>query len=219
MFIAGVLTGVLVKDKLVDFFIKVLESRYTRRTPQKNKYFFMAKITDKNAFDENFPILPTKYRTQPHWDFYGNKNIIKIEINENFNFEEKEFTFDEFLNNTTLDIEVFKSFAELSVYIHYFVDNKEYINVYTKDSIIKRQDFTINDTELSRKYNSIICATFNINGKDIYITKYFKKFLNNTVPLKTDNLLMYYDGLDTLNANLQIINNENITIHQLHELI
>jgi hypothetical protein len=219
-FIAGVLTGVLVKDRLCNWVFKLLEAKASLHKPRnKCKIFVLAKIADKIIFDEMFPVLPTKFRTQPHWDFYENKHIIKIPVDEPVNFE-KEITFDDFLiNNTTLDIEFFKEFSELSVYIHYTIDNKEYINVYTKDSVIKSQDFVLNDTTLSQKYNRVVCATFQINGKEMYITNYFKKFLNNTCPIRTEHLLLYYDALDRVDAKLQIINNGNVTIHQLYESI
>jgi hypothetical protein len=128
----------------------------------------------------------------------------------------------DFLNTSDLDISFFKRFSELYVYVHYNIDDKEYINVYPEESSINTFDFKLKETELSKKYASMICATVNQNEKPIYITKYFKKFLNNKLPITAEMLLLNYDNFDSClnnNVNLQIVNTNVINTNSLKEFI
>ena len=92
---------------------------------------------------------------------------------------------------------------------------------------------------VSKKYSNLICATINIKSptlvKSIYITKYFKKYLNNKIPLTFEMLMLNYHGNTMLNyygntiterdkiydfnVNLQIINGKNIDTIYLNETI
>lgn len=69
----------------------------------------------------------------------------------------------------------------------------------------------------------MICATINQNNKPIYITKYFKMYLNNNLPLTTEMLLLNYDNFDSSfnynNINLQIVNTNIINTNSLKEFI
>ena len=217
LFILGFFAGFILRDKILETSLKCIELYHThfKQLPKikKPKFYILSKINDKKLFNELFPDLGTKFRTQPTWEFYENKNVIKIEIDEQFDFL-KDTSYEECLNITGLDIEFFKSFSDLFIYIHYFNENKEYINVYTSGSIIKHTDFEINES----RYKSVICAIFRLRETDIYITSYFKKFLNNR-SLKTEHLLLYYDNLDRLDATLELVFDKNTKTHSLNESI
>ena len=158
------------------------------------------------------------------WEYYKNKKIIKIELNAQdlftFNLSES-IKFDDMCLG--LDIPFFKSFSELFIYVHY----NNFINVYQNESVINKIDFELNETELSKKYSSLICATINNKNKSMYITNYFKKYLNNKIPLTVEMLMLNYDKIDTkghfnpcaFNVNLQIVNGKNIDTIYLNETI
>ena len=155
------------------------------------------------------------------WDYFENKNVIKIELDLEYNDKDENdgiivCSYDDFLNSTDLDIPFFKSFCDIFIYIHYKIENDEYINVYQKDNSICSTDFLINETELSKKYRDVICASFDVHGKQVYITKYFKMFLNNN-SITPELLLLHNDQIKSLDASLNIINGKNIVIHQLNE--
>ena len=82
---------------------------------------------------------------------------------------------------------------------------------------ITTNDFVINETNLFKKFNSIVRATFHANGKETHITEYFKKFLNNH-SLRTEHLLLYYDQLDRQAAILETTVNQ-IKLYSLKEKI
>ena len=225
-FINGIITGILLKDNVSfvfkNIFINCIKLYHTfKSTNIKNKdnegrfvpyAFLICKITDFDKFNEYFPKLKTKYRTQPMWEYY--KGVIKIEL-PIFNLSES-IKFDDLCSD--LDIPFFKSFSELFIYVHY----NNFINVYTNESVIDKLDFELNETELSKKYSSLICATINTKNNSIYITKYFKKFLNNKIPLTVEMLILNYDKIDTtcaFNVNLQIVNGKNIYTIYLNETI
>jgi hypothetical protein len=84
-------------------------------------------------------------------------------------------SYNDFLEYSTLDIPFFKSFSELVI----FIEHNGYINVYNQGDIIKESDFKKKETELSKKYKYILAALLFENKNTLYITKYFKRFLNN----------------------------------------
>uniref|UniRef100_A0A6C0AZ92 Uncharacterized protein n=1 Tax=viral metagenome TaxID=1070528 RepID=A0A6C0AZ92_9ZZZZ len=228
--ICGFLSGILLKEHVLGFlkggFVNALNLYHEiHKKPQpilKNKsliskIYIICKITNESEFNEWFPELNTKHRTQPMWEYFEHKKIIKIEV-EPF-LKEELINYGEFLNTTGLDIELFRSFSEMFIYIHYNINETEYINVYNKDSFIDTFDLKIQQTELMNKYSSIICATFNYNNKTEYITKYLKKYLNNRQPLTTEMLLLNYDKIDNVNVNLQIVNSKIINTYSLSETI
>jgi hypothetical protein len=149
-----------------------------------------------------------KHRTQPHWDYYPNKQVIKIEITD----MEKITNYDDFLEHSGLDLELFKSFSDLWIYMHHFVDNKEYINVYENNSKNYENNSKNNGTD------DIICAIFHTPQKEYYVTKYLKMFQYND-NLTTEHLLLYYDELDRLDATLKIVTSKDIRNCSLKEKI
>jgi len=221
-FYTGFFAGILLKDHVVRVLEKTItgsiglfhkNSRRKSRTMEK-KVFLVCKIIDLELFDEYFPVLNTKTRVQPSWEYSKSKQTIKIELTE-FNFDTP-ITLTDFLDTTGIDIELFETFCEIGVYIHYFVENREYINIYQKDQTISPVDFEISDTELFRRYRNLICAIFN-NGREIYITRYFKMFLNNKYPIKTDDLLIYNENIDSLNGTLKLVDGKLIKLHLVNE--
>ena len=54
-FIAGILTGILVKDRVCKWVVKLLEAKVSLRKPSnKCKIFVLAKIADKLNSNTNF---------------------------------------------------------------------------------------------------------------------------------------------------------------------
>ena len=222
-FINGFITGVLLKDKLTlllkNIFISgiklyhIFKSAIIIKDNNLTPYaYLICKITDFDKFNEYFPKLKTKYRTQPMWEYFNGVIKIELKVQDLSNCNIDDLCWD-------LDIPFFKSFSELFIYIHY----NNFINVYPSTSIIDKLDFELNETELSKKYSNLICATINTEThnicavKPIYITKYFKKYLNNKIPLTVEMLMLNYYG--NINVNLQIVNGKNINTIYLNETI
>jgi hypothetical protein len=231
-FFCGFISGFLLKDKTTCLVqntfvnaVKLYHHVKKNKVPEKEKMkiFLVCKINDQNEFDEIFPKLKNKSasRVQPMWDYYEQKGVIKIDLEEKIN---ESIYYKDFLNklDETYDIPFFQGFSELFIYVHYTIENKEYINVYDQNCFIDMNDFKLNNTELSKKYNNIICATINYNQKMEYITKYFKMFLNNKIDITPELILLHYDNLDihlSNNTNLQIVNSKIINISSLNEVI
>jgi len=227
----GFITGLILKEKVGQLGkclfingVKFYHNIHKHTKKPKNKLldvYIVSKITDYDTFDEEFPVIDNVQRVQPQWKYFDNKNVIKIKI-DNPVFIDEVISVADFLNTTDLDIPFFKRFSELYIYVHYNIDDKEYINVYPEESSINTFDFKLKETELSKKYSSMICATVNQNDKPIYITKYFKKFLNNKLPITAEMLLLNYDNFDSClnnNVNLQIVNTNVINTNSLKEFI
>jgi len=227
-FIGGFVAGIVLKNKVNGLLkniytqgVNVYHNIHKNKKPVKknSRNYLICKITDFNEFDEIFPRLNTLSRVQPMWKYYENKGIIKIEVDSLF---EEYISYDDFLNTTGLDIPLFQSFSEIFIYTHYYVGEKEYINVYPRNSSINVFDFKLNETELFKKYDSLICATVGYDEKIKYITKHFKMFFNNKINITFEMILLNYDKIDiplNNNINLQILNKKMINITSLSEFI
>jgi hypothetical protein len=207
----GFCAGVVFKNTLCDVlsksFLYALSFKKNKKRNQINKkVILIAKIINQELFDEYFPELNTKFRTQPQWEYNPSKNIIKIELEEPIT----EGICSLYLHSTDIDISFFETFCELFVYVYYVYDQKEYINVYQPNEVICKSDFIVSETELFKKYRSLICATFECEGKQVYITKYFKMFLNNKSTITPEMLVMYNDYIKTFNGSFRIFNNNEI---------
>lgn len=207
VFIAGFVTGVFLRSRFGPIVKQFINKKVKKYNP---RYYVLAKIHDPVIFNEVFPVIKgSRYRTQPHWDYYPNKQVIKIEITE----MEEITSYTNFLEHSGLDLDFFKSFADLWIYKHYFIDKKEYINVFENDS--KNYE---NDQEPNPKNDDIICAMFYTPQKEYYITKYLKMFQYND-NLTTEHVLLYYDQLDRLDATLRIVTDRDIKTCYLKEKI
>jgi hypothetical protein len=207
-FFLGFAAGVVLKDTVCRTISNVVYRSLTfkQHKPIANKkVLLIAKIKNQTLFDEQFPDLGTKFKTQPQWDYIESKNIIKIELDQDIT----EGLCDDYLKTTDIDIPFFKSFSELYIYVHYNYDLKDYINVYKPDDIICKSDFLVTETSLLKKYSKLVCATFHFNGKQVYATKYFRMFLNNKTTLSPEQLIMYNDLIQH-NATLRILNEDQI---------
>jgi hypothetical protein len=220
LFIAGFLTGFIIKNpglslsilsSLVKPFNKKKIKWYTPR------YYVLAKIHNPALFEEMFPpIVGSKHRTQPHWEYYPNKQVIKIEITETDEMDMLDY--DAFLELSGLDLEFFKAFSDLWIYEHYFIDKKEYIKVYENNE----NNAVIHENNENNSRNNcidnMICAMFHTEQKEYYVTKYVKMFQYND-KLTTEHLLLYYSELDRLDAKLKIVTNQDIKTYSLKETI
>ena len=210
-FFLGFAAGCVLKNQLfkiiTGLFIKAISyNKLVNNKKQFKKVILIAKIKNQALFDEYFPDLGTKYKTQPQWEYLPLKNIIKIELEQ----EIHEGPLDDYLNQTSLDIDFFKSFCELYIYVYYNFGENGYINVYKPSDTVCKTDFTIMETGLSQKYHDIICATFQCEGQQIYVTKYLKMFLNNKNNITPEILIMYNDSIKTNKASLRIVKNGEI---------
>jgi hypothetical protein len=222
-FYTGFLAGVLLKDKVLGILgngisrgITVYHKLHKRKIKSKNnKVYLVCKIIDHELFNDYFPVRNTKSRVQPHWEYNVSKGVFKINLEDpNLECEVKEL-----LDRSGLDIEFFESFCELSVYVNYFHENLEYINIYQTSEKILPEDLNVKETRLSRKYKNIVCATFNMDGKTVYLTKYLKKFLNNTKDITIEQMLNYNDEINTLKGDLQIVDSKIIKMYSVNEKI
>ncbi len=206
-FLLGFCVGLVVKEFYL--FCKLVYPSKVKTRSQDKKFVLIAKITNNELFEEYFPELGTKYKTQPQWEYNPSKGIIKINLEQ----ELVDGLCDDYLETTDIDISFFKIFSKLYVYVSYFCDNIEYINVYQPSDTINNSDFTVMETQLSTKYQSLMCAQFIYQEKPVYITKYFKMFLNNKTTVTPEILLMYNDQIKQ-NSQLVLLNNGEI-IHNL----
>ena len=112
VFLAGVVTGLFLRNRISLTHLAPIAKLFINKKTKKydNRYYVLAKINNPAVFNEEFPAVNgSKHRTQPHWEYYPNKQVIKIEITE----MEKLTSYDDFLEHSGLDIEFFKSFSEL----------------------------------------------------------------------------------------------------------
>jgi hypothetical protein len=227
-FYLGFLSGVVFKDKVCELFKNVLiggiglfhhfhKKEIVRKNSLISKVYLVCKITDNTIFDEWFPKLKVKSRVQPRWEFYEKKNVIRIELDMDT------ILIDDTINYTALsdiDIELFEEFSEPYIFIYYNLD-KEYINVYPVKKIIPRDDLKMCQTKNSEKYKEVVCATIYSLEKTIYITKYFKMFLNNAFDITPELMLLNFPKDIALNenVNLQVVNIDNINNISMNEII
>jgi hypothetical protein len=162
------------------------------------------KITDYKVFDEEFANLPRVQRVQPHWEYFSNKGIIKIDLgghivaylNKNKCDFSLESLFEIQLDSeylVTVDLDLFKSFGIPFINIDYRFNNKDYINFYYSNQTIKYTDFTTknftNEGFLKRK---AFLMMLNDNQYINDITSYVKSFLNNSNKINTEIILLNY---------------------------
>ena len=185
---------------------------------------FVFKITDNNSFEEYFKNNEKNNITlQPLWDYYKKKQVIKIQLDEDFinylNKNEYKISFHDFINlkndnefYVTLDIPFFEAFGDIYLYINYRINNKKYVNVYKPSDEIHSNDFLniINNGEA----DNIICSSFEYSTsakvKFEYMTNYLKMFFNNKRHITPELLLLNYDKLDIQVSDLKL---NVITVH------
>jgi hypothetical protein len=194
-----------------------------------NTIDFVFKITDNNSFEEYFKNNERNNITlQPLWDYYKNKKVIKIQLDEDFiNYLNKnayKISFHDFINlkndneyYVTLDIPFFETFGDVYLYVNYKIDSKKYINVYKTTDEIHSNDFLniINNNEA----NNIICSSFEYSTSTPtrvnfeYMTNYLKMFFNNKTDITPELLLLNYDKLDIpvggVKLNIITVHSEN----------
>jgi len=166
---------------------------------------------------------------QPIWEYYANKRIIKIPLDDDFvdylnSISDYSIDFNEFINlkskseyYITLDIPFFQTFGEVFLYVKYCVNDRNYINIYSDSDKICSDNFKIVNTEFKKFMENIICASVEYKKdskkKTEYITNYIKMFVNNITELTPELLLNNYDKLDTpldtVNLNIITISSEN----------
>jgi hypothetical protein len=220
-FIAGFFTGFftgffIINPALSLSLLSSLVKPFNKKKIKWNtpRYYVLAKIHNPALFEEMFPpIVGSKHRIQPHWDYYPNKQVIKIEITET---DEMDILgYDAFLELSGLDLEFFKAFSDLWIYEHYFIDKKEYIKVYENN---ENNGVIHENNSKNKSIDNMICAMFHTQQKEYYVTKYVKMFQYND-KLTTEHLLLYYDELDRLDARLNIVTNQDIKTYSLKETI
>ena len=166
---------------------------------------------------------------QPIWEYYSNKRIIKIPLDDDFvdylnSISDYSIHFNDFMNlkrknehYVTLDIPFFETFGEVFLYVKYSVNDRNYINIYSDFDKICSDDFKIVNTEFKNFMENIICASVDYKKdskkKTEYITNYTKMFVNNTIHLTPELLLNNYDKLDVdlenTNFNIITLSSEN----------
>jgi hypothetical protein len=165
---------------------------------QQRKVFLVCKITNENVFNEYFPKLNIQSRVQPSWEYDEHKKIIKIKL-EDVSFKNG------VLEQDDIDIPFFEQFCTTYIYVHYYIHNIEYINVYHYKSFIDENDFKTKNTH--EKYKNLDRIIL-LEKYDESFTEYFKKFLNNTSPITYEMVLLYYDKIHTLDVQMRFIFND-----------
>lgn len=220
-YLTGFIFGCVFKNKVIHLGIKCLtsgiklyysmkpnKSILPKEIPQKiNKIELVIKIKDKKLFQELF----IDHRTNKN--YFQEKDVFKIQLSENIleyfnNTENLNISVEQICDLNIYRYNILKEIGEVFVYISYTELLKPFINVYTSNQIINYTDFVINDNFQNLK--NAICATVNYPSKNEefkneYISKYFKKFLNNNCDLTPELLLLNYDNLDVNLDTIELI--------------
>jgi len=233
--IKGFIIGFLLKDKIQQVCKGILFNGLNLFHEIKNKIhkkdvkddkliqeiYFVFKVTNQESFDEHFKNNETNViKLQPRWDYYENKKIIKIQLDDDFidylnNMSNYNISFNDFINiknknehYVTLDIPFFESFGKIYLYVHYLTNSKNYINVYDGNSNICSDDFNLVRTDFREFLDNVICASvkykINTKIKNEYITNYIKMFINNKTDLTPELILNNYDKLDIDLTNIKL---------------
>jgi hypothetical protein len=240
----GLILGFLLKEKIQEIFTGVvfnglnlfhgIKNRFSKQeTGNKDlikNVYFVFKITNEESFNEYFKNNEKNIITlQPIWEYYTNKRIIKIPLDDDFvdylnSISDYSIDFNDFINlkskseyYITLDIPFFQTFGEVFLYVKYSVNDRNYINIYSDSDKICSDNFKIVNTEFKKFMENIICASVDYKKdskkKTEYITNYIKMFVNNITDLTPELLLNNYDKLDTpldtVNLNIITISSEN----------
>jgi hypothetical protein len=154
---------------------------YVRKKPEKAQgIYFLCNIKNETDFNVLFPTLNCKNKVQPHWQYYPNKRVIKIKIDDYV--YENGMTFDDFMYTTSIDHKFFELFGENYIYVHYG----------KKIKMFKSTEFlTIFDKKENPFVRKITCSA---KGKKMDLTNYYQKFVNQYITPKL--LLLNYNQID-----------------------
>ena len=241
----GIILGFLLKEKIQEIFTGVvfnglnlfhgIKNRLSKQGELPNNSLiknihFVFKITDEESFNEYFKNNEKNIITlQPIWEYYANKRVIKIPLDDYFidylnSISDYSILFNDFMDlkrksehYVTIDIPFFEKFGEVFLYVKYSVNDRNYINIYSNSDKICSDDFKIVNTEFKNFMENIICASVEYKKdskkKTEYITNYIKMFVNNTNDLTPELLLNNYDkldvDLDSINLNIITLSSEN----------
>ena len=227
VFVQGFCLGVILKDKLLKtlqtLIFNGIETFYKLntkviKTVRENKIsniYFICSIENEELFQETFA-----GKFQHGWKYFPEKKSLKITLDED--------TLDHFYNsdsvNTfynisdasgdhvlTLDIPLFESFGKNYLFVEYFFNNQKYINVYTKESEIHKEDFVIERDHLL--FDDVLCSSIKIKNVNHYITNLLKLFSNNKrIDITPELVLLFHDevNIDLKHLNLIVICNKAI---------
>ena len=230
-FYRGLLLGILLKEKINEVCkfllingintVHIIKSKIIKNNlPENDKIYkvnFVVKITDQPLFEEIF-----NGKFQPGWKYFNHKKVLKIEIPDKINIpnEMKVSDLFELKENDehviTLDVPLFETFGKIYLYFTYFIDSQKFINVYTLDNIISKNDFV---PKIMSK--NILCASVKCkNSKIEYISNYLKLFYNNQT-ITPEMVLLNYDKLniDINESKLLVIRDKSIREYSHDEII
>jgi hypothetical protein len=227
IFLGGLVTGFLLNkqiNKCLDWLATGTASNYLKivdvvhGSPQKvfkndiHKIELVFRIKSFEIFEKMFP----KKVVPQLWEYYPKRKIIKLELNTNACvFNDSPFNLDVLDINhehlITVDIPLLKNFSDLFIYIYYRIDNKEYINIYKEDSIIRNNDF--NTLNVNETIDKVVCAKYD----ERYITNHFKKFINSPIKdvLTPGHICMDFSN----NLEIELINLNSKKTYKMASLI
>jgi len=223
-FLGGFLAGILLKNKICwllktgiangsRMYHSIHKKKNVKIDKVVQKISFVCALKNHELFKERFPVG----KVQPHWEYFSNKNVIKIVLDDdvinyfNFSLEDLNLSLEDVVMMSTLDYKFFKELGDTYLYIDYVLNENKYTNVYNELSTITKIN-VLNESSLKNNFNDVICASLCYDNKTEYISSYFKSFFNNNDFVKiTPNVIMYnYNKINTLNFSLQLINNKSI---------
>jgi hypothetical protein len=236
-FYRGLIFGYLFKEHInnlvkfigfngLNLIYKIKSGEYSRFNNGINKINLVLKITNEELFNETFD-----QKFQKWWKYFPEKKVLKIELDQeliNYLNKTEFINFDDLLDALdsnddhiiTLDIPLFKTMGDIYLYITYYVDSRKFINVYTLNSIISKDDFKLINSPI--EYENIICSSVKHgNNKTEYLTNYLKLFYNNKCKLSPELVLLNYDKLtqDVKNSSLVIVKDKCIREYSYTEMI
>lgn len=200
------------------FFIRYI---YRTKKTKTKTIDFVCKINDDILFNNLFP----NHKVQPSWDYFNDKKVIKIKIDQyDFNLNNP-ITFEDLFKITddddymiSLDLPFFKNLGDVYIYINYTINDKKYINIYQPGDTVKKSDFILNKTPFAKNFITGHIKYKHQNTDVIkykYITDYIKCYLNCPTKITPELIFLNYDNLNLdLSKIKTVIVNKNGSISE-----
>ena len=148
----------------------------------------------------------------------GVKFIIKFRKIKKFSSNKLIISGTDLSKNVINDLNKGMSFKfDKMTFINYEVCGKKYINYYLPYEEIKYTDFDYQETKIRNKYNNLLIAKVENNGKIEYLTSYLKMFFNQHKELTPKILYQVYPK--ELKSPLTIMDSKRSYDFNLNELI
>lgn len=184
---------------------------YFKKCDQIHTVELVVKITDNDKFNEIFPDIENVSKVQPFWTYHDRKGVIKIDLGMDIvDFLNKLIRVDQTFDYTIKDLinlryngkhlisvyfDFFKQFGELFIYITYYLNNEEFINVYNERDFILSTQFLYKNSKTNNIILNYCCTDDHLENR-FFVTDYLKKFMNNDNSITPELVVLHHDKLN-----------------------